>query len=294
MAAPIVAAIVLIGGVALLIVNSGSSEPETVSPPRIAEINDPDEPTVETTVPAVSTVTTTETEPTVPTEVTVADSTVPPQTSPPLVEPSTSVSTTTTTVAANPDAPTQEQLDATLVSPDDFLEGEWELEEVSFDDVCGSTPEVDAVLLRSDVVYQELVVDVIGVREIDHEIYSFSDEATAERAYDGEVGLIEACDSTTVDLGEFQYRVEVLIDEFSPDQLESFPCVDQASIAVMQLTNENAPIEYIGRSITSLRCGVNVSAVGFISTIGLEDLENNDYFAAVTAASFGTAELPGS
>lgn len=282
--APIAAAIVLVGGIAFLVFRSGSGEgtvPAASDGPSVATAPEPDEPRLETTVP-------------------------PAPTAPPLVEtttkptPSTDATTSTTTEAppttvvdATTAAPTQADIDAALLRLDD-IDGVWTEEVVDTDTICADNPELDQIVLRGAVLFQQLNADPIGVRLMGHTILSFPDAATAERAFTADVEILEACSGTTIDVRGVQYRVQVTSTAFDDEQAATFPCSDQNAFLTIQLTNDAADVPYIAESGFSFRCGRNISVTSLATTIDLNDLDQDAFFAAGAIANTRAAALPGS
>lgn len=293
--APVAAAIVLVGGIGLLIVNSGGDdEPESISTPRIAEVNDPDEPVVQSTVPdgaaTTPTATTVPTVPTVPDD-SVAEASLPIQTSPPLVEPTTIPATEPPPVGGGP---TQAELDAALVTVDDLASDDWFPQEPEFLEFCDSVPDVAQPVARADSLFGAVLLDPPGARQISNTLITFESAELAEQAFTSDVAEIVACDATTTDLDGDQYRVQVSSDSFSPEQSASFPCADQSSSLIVQLTNESLSLPYIAQSTLSFRCGRNVTITSLSTTIDLEDLQQDDFFNAAATSNASTGELPGS
>ncbi len=283
MLAPIAAVIVLVGGIGYLVTRGGATDPPPTGLPRIAEVGDPDSPLVQSTVPT--------------------------QTSPPLVEPTstevsdpttstaattTTTSSTTTTVAQVSGGPTQTELDAALLQIPDLGDGDWSKEIPDFSDVCGTVLDEEVIEARSDALFQTLVTDPIGVRQISNSLVTFSDAATAEKAFLDDVALLEACDATTIDLDGVGYRVQVDTDSFSEEDLSAFPCSDQSSFLVLQLTNANAVVPFIAQSAIGFRCGQNITVTALTTTIDLADLEQPDFFTAAATSNTRTGALPGS
>ena len=144
------------------------------------------------------------------------------------------------------------------------------------------------------MLFQQVETDPIGVRQLSHTILSFPDADTASSAFATDVELLEACDATTIELEGVAYRVEVTTDEFDAEQAAAFPCSDQNAFVVVQLTNDQAAIPYIGQSAFSFRCGVNVTVTSLTTTIDVDDLNQDAYFSAGATANTRTAALPGS
>ena len=200
----------------------------------------------------------------------------------------------TTTEPRRADAgPTQADIDAALLRLDD-LEGVWTEEVVDVDSVCGDNPELDNVTVEGAALFQQLTADPIGVRQLGHTILSFPDSAAAERAFNADVALLEACTGTTIDLEGVPYRVEVTSNAFADEEAATFPCSDQNAFLVIQLTNDAADVPYIGQSGFSFRCGRNISVTSLATSIDLDDLNQSAFFAAGAIANTRASQLPGS
>lgn len=284
--APVGAAIVLVIGVVFLVLRSGSeASPDPDDGPSVASAPEPEAPRVETTT----------TDPA---------ATQPAMTAPPLVETTTTdlgattTSTTTTTSSTTtfpgaPDGPSQEQIDRALLRADDLQET-WTEELVDTNAICGENPELDNAVAEGAVLFQQLNVDPVGVRQLGHNILSFADAATADRAFTTDLELLEACSGTTIELDGVQYRVQVSADAFDENEVAAFPCSDQNASVIIQLTNDQAPVPYIGQSAFSFRCGRNVTVTSLTTTIGVTDLSQNEFFSAGAITNSRTATLPGS
>jgi hypothetical protein len=286
--APIAAAVVVLGGIAFLVVRSGSGEssaPPLRDDPLIVTVAEPDEPGVDTTVPSGAT--------------TPPPPTAPPPTAPPLIE-TTTTSTASTSSTSVPDTvdspgalPTQADVDAALLRLDD-LAGVWTEEVPDVDFICGDNPEAANVAIEGAVLFQQLSADPIGVRQMGHTILSFVDEAAAQRAFDADLELLEACSGTTVDLEGVPYRVEVRSNAFDEAEAATFPCSEQNASVIIELTNDAAPVPYIGQSGFSFRCGPNVSATSLTTSLDVDDLNQPAFFAAGAIANTRASQLPGS
>lgn len=278
--APVGAAIVLVIGIGFLLLRSGSgTNPEAADGdgPSVASAPEPEAPRVETTT----------TDPA---------ATPPAVTAPPLIETTTtdvSATTTTTTAAGAPDGPSQAQIDRALLRAEDLQET-WTEEIVDTNAICGENPELDNSVAEGAVLFQQLNVDPVGVRQLGHNILSFADAATAERAFTTDLELLEACAGTTIELDGVQYRVQVDSDAFDDDEAAAFPCSDQNASVIIQLTNDQAPVPYIGQSAFSFRCGRNVTVTSLTTTIGVTDLSQNEFFSAGAITNTRAASLPGS
>ncbi|MFK7917643.1 MAG: hypothetical protein AB8G14_06170 [Ilumatobacter sp.] len=292
MIAPIVAAIVLFGGIGFLVLRSGSPDAGDTDGPQVSGVEQPDGPTVDTTIPL--------------------------QTSPPLIEPTTTLvnpdttvsapttvattvatttttTTTTTTIAPpSPGGPTIAEVEAALLTIGDLGPGPWTEESIDLVDVCGTNPEDGSIDIRRDRLFQEILTDPIAVRQVGSTLISYSDDPAAERALTAEVALLEGCNATTVDFEGVEYRVQVNSDSFTAEQAESFPCAQQSSFLILQLTNENAVVPYIGQTSVSFRCGRNVTVTALTTTIDLADLTDEDFFNAAGTANLRAGTLAGS
>lgn len=290
----------LFGGIVLLVVNSGSDEPEAISTPRIAEVNDPDEPLVETTVPPVDSV---------------AEVSAPLPTSPPLIAPPVTTitdpptvpdpplvtdpptvtdPTTPPTQAPDPGGPTQERLDGALLRIDDIGPGNWTEEVPETDDVCGEIPDPEVPDARADAVFQSILQDPFGVRQITNSLITYASVESAERAFDADVALLVNCNATTVDVEGVPYRVQVNNDAFTDEQSAEFPCADQSAFLLVQLFNDDALVPYLGVSAVSFRCGRNVTVTALSTSIDIEDLGDDNFFEAASISNIRTGALPGS
>lgn len=291
MLAPIAAAIVLVGGIAVLMTSRGSDEPEVITTPRIAEVNDPDEPSVETTTPTGTAV----------------EATGPIPTSPPLVSPTTAPTDATDTTPATTGAevsttdgeatgggPTQAQLDAALLTITDLGEGDWTEEPAEFDEVCGTVTNEDVADARSDALFQTLVTEPFSVRQVSNTLLTFPTPEIAERAFDRDLALLVDCDATTVELSGVQYRVQVENDSFTEEQSSEFACADQSALIILQLFNDEAVLPYIGQTSVSFRCGRNITVTALTTTIDLDDLSDANFFDAAATSNLNTGALPGS
>ena len=144
------------------------------------------------------------------------------------------------------------------------------------------------------MLFQQLSADPIGVRQLGHTILSFVDEAAAQRAFDADLELLEACSGTTVDLEGVPYRVQVTSNAFDEADAAEFPCSDQNAFLIIELTNDAAPVPYIAQSGFSFRCGSNVSATSLTTTLDVADLNQPAFFAAGAIANTRASQLPGS
>ena len=297
--APIAAAAVLVLGIGFLVFRgTGSDSIETAPTDRgsVRTVVGPDDAVIVTTLPLSGTTapaptapplreTTTTSGTGISSDTTSSDTSVVSDTGAP--------DTTTTTAAVVAGGPNQAQLDAALLRVTD-LDGDWTTETPDFDEVCPSNPEVENAVLQGSVLFQQLVDDPTGVRQISNSIYSFPDAATAESAFTADVAILEACTATTVDLNGVSYRVEVLSSAFDEEEATSFPCSEQNAFITVQLTNSGAAIPYIGQTTFSFRCGRNVGAVSITSTIGLDDLGNDNFFNGGPISDTRVAAMPGS
>ncbi len=285
--APVAAAAVLVAGISFLVLRSGSGDGSVTTVTdgsAVVTAAEPDEPRLETTVP---------TDPTTP----------PPPTAPPLVEPTTTSKPTTdqppptaaptTVVDTTGDGPTQADVDAALLRLPD-IDGVWTEEVVEPDSTCGVNAELENVVVEGAVLFQQLSADPIGVRQMGHSILSFTDDVAAERAFTADVQLLEACSGTTVDVDGVAYRVEVRSNAFDEQQSAAFPCSDQNAFLIVQLTNDAAPVPYIGQSAFSFRCGRNISVMALATSIDVSDLDQDAFFAAGALANTRASQLPGS
>ncbi|MEP4594552.1 MAG: hypothetical protein ABJ381_22415, partial [Ilumatobacter sp.] len=285
--APVIAAVVLLGGVGVLVLGRGSDGgPEPVTTALIAEANDPDDPIVETTVPFV--------------------------TSPPLLEPTTTITTdstttiattttsttttsTTTTVAPAAGGPTQVQLDNALLGIGDIGDGAW-LEQVPEpdDDLCGTAPDAVEPDARADSLFQEIVGEPIGVRQVSNSLFTYATPEIAEQAFTADVDLLVSCNATTVEVEGTQYRVEVDDDSFTAEESVDFPCADQSAFLVTQLVNDQAAVPYIAQSAVAFRCGRNITLTTLTTTLAIDDLSDDDFFDAAGLSNIRVGELAGS
>ena len=144
------------------------------------------------------------------------------------------------------------------------------------------------------MLFQQLSASPIGVRQFGHTILSFTDEAAAERAFDADVELLEACSGTTIGLDGVSYRVEVTSDAFDESEATSFPCSEQNAFLIIQLTNDAADVPYIGQSGFSFRCGSIISVTSLATTLSITDLSQPSFFSAGATANTRASQLPGS
>lgn len=291
MLAPLAAVIVLVGGIGFLVLRNGTTTPGETGT-SVPGVDEPDEPLVDPTIPFQTS------PPLVNTTTTIAPETTQP--APSTTTTTTSTTTTTTlappTTAAPPSAggPTVADVDAALLSIDELGPGDWTEESIDLVEVCGSNPEVAAIDVRRDRLFQELLITPIAVRQVGSTLISYPDDDTASRAFSAEVALLEACDATTIELDGVDYRVQVNSDSFTPEQSETFPCADQSSFLILQLTNANAIVPYIGQTSVSFRCGRNITVSALTTTIDVDDLTDSDFFNAAGLANIRTATLAGS
>lgn len=301
--APIAAGIVLIGGIVLLIWSSGSDEPEPITTPRIAEVGDPDEPVVESTVPSGSLPTDSGPETTgsdgTDSQGTVAEVSVPMMTSPPLVEPTTSVpdetdATVADTTTPGTGGPSQAMLDAALLGLNDIGSGDWVEDVPDFDEVCDTVADAADPELRADALFTTVIPEPLAVRQISNTLITYATPELAERAFTADLDELIACDATTVDFDGDQYRVQVNNSAFTEEQAAAFPCANQTSFLILQLINDEAAVPYIGQSAVAFRCGRNVTVTALTTTIDLADLDDENFFDAAAISNSRTGALPGS
>lgn len=286
MLAPVAAAIVLVGGIGFLVLRGGTSAPTDTDEPTASGVAEPDEPQVDTTTPLQTS------PPLVNTSTTIVTKTTPPALS---TTTTTSTSTTTTTLApSSVGGPTVADLEAALLNIDELGAGNWTEESIDLVDICGTNPEIELIDIRRDRLFQELIISPIAVRQVGSTLFSYPDDDTASRALSAEVALLEACDATTIDLDGVDYQVQVNSDSFTAEQSESFPCSDQSSFLILQLTNENALVPYIGQSSVSFQCGRNISVSALTTTIDVADLTDEDFFNAAGLANIRAGSLDGS
>ncbi len=294
--APIAAAVVLIGGIGLLIASSGTTEdPEVTAPPRIAEVRDPDDPTVESTVPTDSVV-----EPVVTNE-TPPEPTAPIQTSPPLIEPTTIPPelepVTTPAVETDPTAtggPTQAELDAALLTIDDIGPGDWTEETPDFEEICDTVPDAATPDARADSLFGTILTDPLVARQISNTLVTYATAELAEQAFTSDVAELVACDGTATEVGGDQYRVQVNSDSFTEEEAEIFPCSDQTSFLIIQLINDDLAVPFIAQSSFAFRCGRNITVTALATTLDVQDLEDENFTNAAVISNVNTGNLRGS
>ncbi len=294
--APIAAAVVLIAGIGLLIVNSGSSdEPVVSTPSQIAEVGDPDEPTVQSTVPSDSTV-----QPVVTNELP-PEPTIPIQTSPPLIEPTTIPAdvepVTTPAPETNPPVaggPTQAELDAALLTIDDIGPGDWTEESPDFTEFCDTVPDAATPDARADSVFGTVLTDPIVVRQISNTLLTYATAELAEQAFTSDVAELIACNGTATDLGGDQYRVQVTSSSFTAEEAAIFPCSDQTSFLIVQLINDELAVPFIAQSSFAFRCGRNITVTALGTTLDIQDLEDENFTNAAVISNVNAGNLPGS
>ncbi len=285
-----VAAVVLLGGVGVLVLGRGSdeAEPEPVNTSLIAEANDPDDPIVESTVPF--------------------------QTSPPLIQPTTPVepdssttststtstsptttTSTTTTIAPATGGPTQVELDNALLGIGDIGDGAW-IEQVPEpdDDLCGTVPDAAVPDARADSIFQEIVGDPIAVRQVSNSLYTYATPEIAEQSFAADVDLLVACNATTIDVDGTLYRVDVDNDSFTAEESVDFPCADQSAFLITQLVNDQAEVPDLAQSAVAFRCGRNITLTTLTTTLTIDDLSDDDFFNAAGLSNIRVGQLPGS
>lgn len=287
MAAPILAGLVLIGGIAFLVLRGGDSNaPATSNPTRIAEAAEPGAPLLETTVPVIPTATAPP----------LFNTTLPDDTEPDDTLATTPSETTdaTTTVADAPNGPTEEQMATSMLRLDDLDTDGWEEVAVDLEETCDPNPLESAIQIRTDRLFQQVGLDPPVVRQIGHSSFTFADEATALAAFDADVDILRSC-SGDIELDGVSYQLVVAATSLTEAQASSYSCSDQNSVFIVQLSNTDAPVPFIAQSIATFRCGRNVTAIALTSTLDLDDLTNNtDFPSAVTQANIRTSLLPGS
>ena len=290
--APIAAGIVLIVGIGLLIWSSGADEADVATTPRISEVGDPDEPVVQSTVPDDSVA-----DSTIP-EGSVSEVSVPMMTSPPLVEPTTSVDVTeptvTDTTAPSSGGPSQAMLDAALLGLNDIGPGDWVEDVPDFEEVCDTTPDAAEPDVRADALFTTILTEPIAARQISNTLVTYATPELAERAFTSDLDELVACDATTIDFEGDQYRVQVNNAAFTEEQAAEFPCADQSSFLILQLVNDAAAVPYIAQSAVAFRCGRNITVTALTTTIDIEDLEDENFFDAAAISNSRAGALPGS
>lgn len=290
-AAPILAGIVVVAGVAFLVLRGGGDDSVATvdTDPPVEDARDDRDDTdteavVESTVaPDASTV-----------------PPAPPATSPPLVAttvdaatvpaPTTVAPVTTVTPATNP---TQAELEASLVSALDLGAG-WTQVAFADGDVCLPEQDFSAVEVATAARTFEQTTPDGAFRQISHVVTTYADPGAAGEAFRAELDAIEACSGTTIDVEGFSYDVVVLSDSFTDDQTAGFPCRDQNASVIASFTNSDNLVPFIGQALIAFRCGVNVVVVSIASTLDIDDLNDQLFFDTAGAANIATSRLPGS
>ncbi|MEP6297454.1 MAG: hypothetical protein ABJ382_09000, partial [Ilumatobacter sp.] len=208
---------------------------------------------------------------------------------------STTTTSTTTTVAPAAGGPTQVQLDNALLGIGDIGDGAW-LEQVPEpdDDLCGTAPDAVEPDARADSLFQEIVGEPIGVRQVSNSLFTYATPEIAEQAFTADVDLLVSCNATTVEVEGTQYRVEVDDDSFTAEESVDFPCADQSAFLVTQLVNDQAAVPYIAQSAVAFRCGRNITLTTLTTTLAIDDLSDDDFFDAAGLSNIRVGELAGS
>jgi hypothetical protein len=282
---PVAAGLILVVGIGFLLLRPGGSS-EVADEVRTTRARDDDPPPSDAS------------DPTTPS----TQASVPVQTPPPLIEPPLTTvpvpdTTQATTVPAPVSAgPTADEARAALVTLDDLTNPEWlpDTLDESGDDPCGTTPEEALATVNESVIFARTSTSPVAVRQVLNTIISFPDVAVATQAFDNDIQLLRNCNNTSVDIGGVIYDVSIEISKLNESQTETLPCADDNSLIIAEFTNTDATVPYLGLSAASFRCGLNITVVSFASTVDIDDLSDDDYFAATAASNLRVAELAGS
>jgi hypothetical protein len=291
--APVAAGLVLLLGIGFLLVRPGGDSP-TADDEDVRTTRERDDPPV--------------TDDGQDTPQTVPVSSAPRPTPPPLVEPpvSTTPSSTPTisdlpetsvaTTVATTAGPTVDEARAALITLDDLANPEWvpdTLDETT-EDPCGTTPEEALATVDETVIFARVTDSPIAVRQISNTIISFPDVDTATRAFDNDIQLLRNCNGTTADISGVTYDVSIEISKFDESQVEAFACADDNTLIIGEFTSDDPTVPYLGIASASFRCGVNITVVSFVTTVNVDDLNDDDYFAATATSNLQVGVLPGS